>query len=106
MSYDSIASIQRMQQLQQSEAAAGKRIVLQRVPTVVDATLFFTAFILVIPTLTISVILVTIYFFMRRTYLVKNLATGEKFRVDRKDFKQYKREFKAKEKEIRKISDL
>ncbi|EJR58930.1 hypothetical protein IIO_04052 [Bacillus cereus VD115] len=62
MSYDSIASIQRMQQLQQSEAAAGKRIVLQRVPTVVDAALFFTAFILVIPTLMISVILVTIYF--------------------------------------------
>lgn len=106
MSYDTVASLQRMQQLEQAQAATGKRIVLQRVPTVVDAALFFTAFILVIPTLTISVILVTIYFFMRRTYLVKNLATGEKFRVDRKDFKQYKREFKAKEKEVRKISDL
>ncbi|MED3536756.1 hypothetical protein ABEX53_19520 [Bacillus toyonensis] len=106
MSFDSIASVQRVQQLQQSEAAAGKRLVLQRVPTVVDAALFIAAFILIIPTLTISVILVTIYFLMRRTYLVKNVATGERFRVDRKDYKQYKKEFKAKEKEIRKISDL
>ncbi|MCZ6942362.1 hypothetical protein EJ131_17840 [Bacillus mycoides] len=106
MSYDTIASLQRMQQLQQSEAAAGKKIVLQRTPTVLDAGLFFAAFILVIPTLTISVILVTIYYLTRKTYLVKNVATGERFRVDRTDFKQYKKEFKAKEKEVRKISDL
>jgi hypothetical protein len=44
--------------------------------------------------------------FAFKTYLVKNVATGETFRVDKQDFKQYKREFKAKEKEVRKISDL
>ncbi|MBJ8054700.1 hypothetical protein JDS87_22820 [Bacillus cereus] len=107
MSYDSIASIQRMQQLQQSEAATGKRIVLQRTPTGLDAVLFITAFILAIPTFSISCILFLIYYLsIVKTYSVKNVATGEKFRVDKKDFKQYKKEFKAKEKEVRNISDL
>lgn len=107
MSYDSIASIQRMQQLQQSEAAAGKRIVLQRIPTALDAILFITAIILAIPTLVISYILFIIYYsYIVKTYVVKNVATGEKFRVAKQDFKQYKKDFKAKEKEVRKISDL
>lgn len=107
MSYDSIASIQRMQQLQQSEAAAGKRIVLQRMLTGLDIVLFITALILAIPTFSISCILFLIYFLsITKTYLVKNVATGEKFRVNKQDFKQYKKEFKAKEKEVRKISDL
>ncbi|HDR7611415.1 TPA: hypothetical protein QCX47_003015 [Bacillus mycoides] len=107
MSYDTVASLQRMQQLQQSEAATGKRIVLQRIPTGLDIVLFITAFILVLPTLTISVILFTIYYlFIAKTYLVKNVATGEKFRVDKQDFKQYRKECKVKKKEVRKISDL
>lgn len=42
----------------------------------------------------------------RKTYLVKNVATGERFHVDKEDFKQYEKEFKAKEKEVKKISDL
>ena len=107
MSYDSIASLQRMQQLQQSEAAVGKKIVLQRIPTGLDIILFIFAFILAIPTFSISCILFLIYYLsIAKTYLVKNVATGEKFRVDKKDFKQYKKEFKAREKEVRKISDL
>ncbi|MGE6344074.1 hypothetical protein ACQKIY_05830 [Bacillus mycoides] len=107
MSYDSIASIQRMQQLQQSEAAAGKKIVLQRILTGLDILLFIAALILAIPTFSISCILFLIYFFsITKTYLVKNVATGEKFKVDKQDFKQYKKEVKAKEKEVRKISDL
>ncbi|WP_190325346.1 HIRAN domain-containing protein [Bacillus cereus] len=107
MSYDSIASIQRIQQLQQSEAAAGKRIILQRIPTPLDFILFITAIILAIPTLVISYILFIIYYsYIVKTYVVKNVATGEKFRVDKQDFKQYKKDFKAKEKEIRRISDL
>lgn len=107
MSYDSIASIQRIQQLQQSEAATGKRIILQRIPTPLDFMLFITAIILAIPTLVISYILFIIYYsYIVKTYVVKNVATGEKFRVDKQDFKQYKKDFKAKEKEIRRISDL
>ncbi|HFK1746058.1 TPA: HIRAN domain-containing protein [Bacillus cereus] len=107
MSYDSIASIQRIQQLQQSEAAAGKRIILQRIPTALDVILFITAIILAIPTLVISYILFIIYYsYIVKTYVVKNVATGEKFRVDKQDFKQYKKDFKAKGKEIRRISDL
>ncbi|WP_176522718.1 HIRAN domain-containing protein [Bacillus thuringiensis] len=107
MSYDSIASIQRIQQLQQSEAAAGKRIILQRIPTSLDAILFITAIILAIPTFIISYILFIIYYsYIVKTYVVKNVATGEKFRVDKQDFKQYKKAFKAKEKQVRRISDL
>ncbi|EDZ49214.1 MULTISPECIES: HIRAN domain-containing protein [Bacillus] len=107
MSYDSIASIQRIQQLQQSEAAAGKRIILQRIPTALDVILFITAIILAIPTLVISYILFIIYYsYIVKTYVVKNVTTGEKFRVDKQDFKQYKKDFKAKGKEVRRISDL
>ncbi|WP_460270468.1 HIRAN domain-containing protein [Bacillus sp. NEAU-Y102] len=107
MSYDSIASIQSIQQLQQSETAAGKRIILKRIPTPLDFILFITSIILAIPTLVISYILFIIYYsYIVKTYVVKNVATGEKFRVDKQDFKHYKKDFKAKEKEIRRISDL
>lgn len=65
------------------------------------------AIILAIPTFSISCILFLIYFMsLTKTYLVKNVATGEKFKVDKQDFKQYKKECKVKEKEVRKISDL
>lgn len=107
MSFDAIASLQRMQQLQQSEATSGKRLILQRIPTGLDITLFVIALILAIPTLVISYILFIVYYsYIVKTYVVKNVATGEKFRVDKNDFKQYKKEFKEKEKEIKKISDL
>ncbi|MFE4764281.1 hypothetical protein [Bacillus mycoides] len=107
MSFDSIASMQRVQQLQQAEAAAGKRLVLQRVPTGLDAVLFIAAIILGIPTFSISCILFLIYYLsIVKTYTVKNVATGEKFKVDKQDFKQYRKECKAKKKEVRKISDL
>lgn len=43
---------------------------------------------------------------MIKTYLVKNVATGEQFYVEKPDFKQYKKDFKKKEKQVRKISDL
>lgn len=41
-----------------------------------------------------------------KTRLVQNVATGEKFYVDKQDFKQCKKDFKKKEKQVRKISDL
>ncbi|WP_459578176.1 hypothetical protein [Bacillus thuringiensis] len=67
--------------------------------------------ILAIPsTLCVSLLVgLSIYYYRGhkcKTYLVKNVATGEKFRVDKQDFKQYKKNFKKKEKQIRKISDL
>ncbi|MGI2731711.1 HIRAN domain-containing protein [Bacillus cytotoxicus] len=109
MSYDTIALLQRMQQLEQAQSAAGKRLVLKRVHT--KENIFgILAIILVIPTLTISLWIYLIYFGIKelitKTYLVKNVATGEKFRVDKQEFKQYKKAFKAKEKQVRKISDL
>ncbi|WP_426981249.1 hypothetical protein [Bacillus pseudomycoides] len=110
MSYDTVASLQRIQQLQQSEAAAGKRLILNRVPSILGTIIFLTALFSSILTLGLSLVLYAIYFLIKeltvKTYLVKNVATGEKFRVDRKDFKQYKKDFKSKEKEVRKISDL
>ncbi|HDR7631588.1 TPA: hypothetical protein QCX75_000243 [Bacillus mycoides] len=110
MSYDTVASLQRMEQLKQAEAAAGNKLILKRTDTKLEIALTAVAILLSIPTLGISLLLFLIYFLLRefafKTYLVKNVATGETFRVDKQDFKQYKREFKAKEKEVRKISDL
>ncbi|AFQ18200.1 hypothetical protein P9Y62_01535 [Bacillus thuringiensis] len=109
MSYDTIASLQRMQQLEQAQAAAGKRLVLQRVHTT-DNLLAVLAIILVIPTFSLSLVLFCIYYIVKslvtKTYLVKNVATGEKFHVDKEEFKQYKKKFKKKEKQVRRISDL
>ena len=86
MSYDTIASLQRMQQLEQAQAAAGKRLVLQRVHTT-DNLLAVLAIILVIPTFSLSLVLFCIYYIVKslvtKTYLVKNVATGEKFHVDK-----------------------
>lgn len=110
MSYDGIASLQRIQQMQQAEAAAGKRLVLHRTSTGLEVGLAIGAFILLLPTLTLSAWAYAIYYFIKEvnatTYLVKNVATGEKFRVDKEEFKQYKKNFKEKEKEVRSISDL
>ncbi|HFU7087223.1 TPA: hypothetical protein ACGN8S_002258 [Bacillus cereus] len=110
MSYDTIASLQRMQQLEQAQAATGKRLILKRVDSNMERALIIVGFLLMIPTLGISLFLVGIYalitMFVKKTYLVQNVATGEKFYVDKEDFKQYKRNFKKKEKQVKKISDL
>ncbi|MFJ8415947.1 hypothetical protein [Bacillus paramycoides] len=108
MSYDTVASLQRMQRLQHSEAAFGKRLVLKRVTPKVDIVILVITFSLAVPTL--SLWIWATYFsikeFMLKTYLVKNVATGERFYVEKQDFKQYKRNFKKKEKQVRRISDL
>ncbi|MGE1024970.1 hypothetical protein ACQGS6_13480 [Bacillus sp. GMs2/2] len=109
MSYDTIASLQRMQRLEQAQAAAGKRLVLQR-DHKTDNILAALAIILAIPTFCLSLILGVIIYYIReftcKTYLVKNVATGEKFHVDKQEFKEYKRNFKKKKKQVRRISDL
>ncbi|PEJ20493.1 hypothetical protein CN675_08815 [Bacillus toyonensis] len=110
MSYDTIASLQRMEQLEQAQAAAGKRLILKPIYSSVDAALIIVAVILFIPTFTFSLVAFLVYyytkFFFMKTRLVKNVATGEKFYVDKEDFKQYKQNFKKNEKQVRKISDL
>ncbi|PFL13998.1 hypothetical protein COJ07_29200 [Bacillus cereus] len=110
MSYDTIASLQRMEQLEQAQAAAGKRLVLKPIYSSVDVALIIVAVILFIPTFTFSLVAFLVYyytkFFFMKTRLVKNVATGEKFYVDKEDFKQYKKDFKKKEKQVRRISDL
>ncbi len=110
MNYDTVASLQRMQQLEQAQAAAGKRLILKPIYSSVDVALLIVAVILFIPTFTFSLLAFLVYyytkFFFMKTRLVKNVATGEKFYVYKEDFKQYKKDFKKKEKQIRKISDL
>ncbi|MEW9578152.1 hypothetical protein U9K47_22835 [Bacillus toyonensis] len=110
MSYDTVASLQRMQQLEQAQAATGKRLVLKRVDSNLDRALIIIGILLIIPTFGFSIALVGIYalikMIMSKTYLVKNVATGEKFHVDKQEFKEYKRNFKKKERQVRKISDL
>lgn len=109
MSYDTIASLERMQQLEQAQAANGKRLVLKR-DHKIDNILAVLAIVFVIPTFSISLLLFCIYYVVKslvtKTYLVKNVATGEKFHVDKEEFKLYKKDFKKKEKQVRKISDL
>ncbi|EKS8366147.1 MULTISPECIES: hypothetical protein [Bacillus] len=112
MSYDTIASLQRMQQLEQAQAATGKRLVLKRVyeSDKISAFIIVLCIIAIPATMCISLLVgLVIYYireFKRTTYVVKHDATGEKFRVNKQDFRQYKKEFKAKEKEVKKISEL
>ncbi|PGB64748.1 hypothetical protein [Bacillus wiedmannii] len=110
MSYDTVASLQRMQQLEQAQAANGKRLVLKRVNTRLDMWLGIIAFLLVIPTIGFSVAFYGFYFLIKeavtKNCLVQNVANGEKFMVSKQEFKEYKRNFKKKEKQVRKISDL
>ncbi|MDA1874286.1 hypothetical protein PDL05_11085 [Bacillus cereus group sp. BY112LC] len=110
MSYDTIASLQRMQQLEQAQAATGKRLVLKRVDSNLDRVLIIIGILLIIPTLGFSIALIGIYALIKmsvtKAYLVKNVATGEKFHVDKQEFKEYKKNFKKKEKQVKKISDL
>ncbi|MGF9993179.1 hypothetical protein ACU80C_19745 [Bacillus mycoides] len=110
MSYDTIASLQRMEQLEQAQAAPGKRLVLKRVTPKVDIVILVITFLLAVPTLTLSIWIWATYFsikeFTLKTYLVKNVATGEQFYVEKQDFKQYKRSLKNKGKQVRRISDL
>lgn len=110
MGYDTVSLLQRMQQLEQDQAATGKHLVLKPIYSTLDAALLIVSVILFIPTFTFSVVAFLIYYytkaFFTKTCLVKNVATGEKFRVDKQDFKQYKKEAKSKEKQVRRISDL
>ncbi|MBJ7946740.1 hypothetical protein [Bacillus cereus group sp. N24] len=110
MSYDTVASLQRMQQLEQAQAANGKRIMLKPIYSSLDTALIVLAVILFIPTFTFSLVAFLVYyytkFFLMNTRLVKNIATGEKFYVDKQEFKRYKKDFKKKEKQVRRISDL
>jgi hypothetical protein len=109
MSMETIIASKLHEQLQQAEATSGNRLILKRVQTK-DNILGIIALLLTIPTLSISLWLFVAYALIKeltcKTYLVKNIATGEQFRVDKNEFKQYKREFKMKEKDVRKISDL
>lgn len=110
MSYDTVASLQRIQQLEQARAATGERLILKRVNSTTEIWFIVAAFILLIPTLGWSLILYALYFGIKsifaKTYLVQNVANGEKFKVGKEDFKQYKRNFKKREKQVRRISDL
>ncbi|MBJ8103579.1 MULTISPECIES: hypothetical protein [Bacillus cereus group] len=110
MSYDTIASLQRMQQLEQAQAVNGKRVVLKRINSTLDIWLIVIGVLLAVPTLSFSLMLYGFYFGIKeiftKTYLVQNVATGEKFKVDKNEFKQYKKSFKKKEKQVRRISDL
>ncbi|HHT7228473.1 TPA: hypothetical protein ACTZ5W_005861 [Bacillus cereus] len=94
MSYDSIASLQRMQQLQQSEAAAGNRLILKQADTKAAITITASAIVLFPFTLGIFLVIFAIWFLIKelttKTYLVKNVAPVEKFRGGRKNFKQYR----------------
>lgn len=99
MSYDTVSSLQRMQRLQQ--AATGQKNVLKRVNSGLEIVIFITGLFLALPTFTLSFWIYFFYFLIReytaKTYLVKNMDTGEKFRVDKQEFKQYKKVFRAKE---------
>lgn len=110
MSHDTIASLQYMQQLEQSQATSSKRLILKRVNSPLDIWIIVLACLLFIPTIGFSLLLAPfIYFgkeFFTKTYMVKNIATGEKFKAYKQDFKEYKKTVKEKKKQVRDISDL
>ncbi|EJR31183.1 conserved hypothetical protein [Bacillus mycoides] len=57
MSYDTVASLQRMQQLQQSEAATGNRLILKRANSKAELIITISAIVLLPFTLGISLVL-------------------------------------------------
>lgn len=85
MSYDTVASLQRIQQLEQAQAAIGKRLILKRVDSNMEGALIIIGFLLMISTLGIFLFLVGIHasltIFVIKIYLVQNIATREKFIV-------------------------
>lgn len=93
-----------------SRSCSWERLVLKRVTPKVDIIILVITFLLAVPTLTLSIWVWSIYFsikeFTMKTYLVKNVSTGEQFYVEKQDSKQYKRNFKNREKQVRRISDL
>lgn len=98
MGYDIVASLQR---LQQEETATGKKFILKRVNSSLEIVMFIMGLFLTPLTFTLSFWVYFCYFSIKeytaKTYLVKNKDTGEKFRVDKQEFKQYKQAFRAKE---------
>lgn len=89
-----------MQRLQQDKAATGQKFVLKRVNSGLEIVMFIIGVFLAPLTFTLSFWVYFFYFFIReytaKTYLVKNMNTGEKFRVDKQEFKQYKKAFEVK----------
>ncbi|MED1558726.1 hypothetical protein [Bacillus paramycoides] len=100
MSYDTVAPLQLIQRLQRYEVSTGQIFVLKRVNSDLEIVMFITGLLLVLPTFTLSFWAYFFYFLIKeynaKTVLVKNKDTGEKFRVDKQAFKQYKKTFKEK----------
>lgn len=107
---DVFDDIQRMRMLQQAEAAAGDKLILKKVaPSTLflDIVLYILAFALAIPTNLISVLLFLFYVIVKlsvtKNMRVKNVATGEVFKVSKKEFKEYKRQRRRSKNEVRSI---
>ncbi|WP_242274220.1 hypothetical protein [Bacillus cereus group sp. BfR-BA-01310] len=98
MSYDTVAPLQLIQRLQRYEVSTGQKFVLKRVNSDLEIVMFITGLLLVLPTFTLSFWAYFFYFSIKeytaKTVLVKNKDTGEKFRVDKQVFKQYKKHLK------------
>lgn len=107
---DLFADLQRTRILQQAEAAAGDKLILKKVaPSTLflDIVLYILAFALAIPTNLISVLLYLIYVIIKllvtKNMRVKNIATGEIFKVSKKEFREYKKQQKRSKNEVRSI---
>lgn len=96
MNYDTFTSLQ---STQQNEVITEKKLTLKRVNSGLEILMFSTGLLLILPTSTLSFWIYFLYFLIReytaKTYLVKNVATGEKFRVNKQKFKQYKEEVRC-----------
>ncbi|EJQ44029.1 hypothetical protein IEQ_04816 [Bacillus cereus BAG6X1-2] len=91
MSLYTVELLKSMRQLHQSKSKNEDRLILRRLTTALDIVLFATAILLIIPTHAISLLAWEAYFWIKefatKTYLVQNMSTGEKFRMDKKEFK-------------------
>ncbi|EAC2258069.1 hypothetical protein G6R42_000771 [Listeria monocytogenes] len=106
MAFDSLAALQRMRQMEQQAAINGKKIVLKRMNDKLDIWLFVLWFVLLIPTLGISFVLLFVYlfrYFFSKEIYVQDIATYDKFYITRDDWTKYKVNKKMNKKETRKL---
>ncbi|EUJ59491.1 hypothetical protein [Listeria fleischmannii] len=107
MAFDEIAALQRMQQMEQQAAINGKKLVLKRELDKLDIWLLVLFFILLIPTFGLASIIICFwatfrYYYSKKVY-VKDIATYDKFYINRDDWKKYKQAVKTNNSQTKKL---
>lgn len=107
---DLLDDLYRTRLLQQAEAATSGKLVLKKLAPstfVLDVILVIIALLLSSSTNYLSVLIFIIYSIIAKVLTknvrVKNVATGEIFKVHKKEFKEYKKQQRNSKNEVRSI---